>query len=103
MGTLAEYIGESTTNIAEYQAMISGLELALDRGITRLAIFSDSELIVRQLEGAYRVKNEGLRPYYQQAKSLLSRLDEYELKSIPREGNAYADELVNKGLDDAGH
>ena len=83
--------------------MISGLELALDRGITRLAIFSDSELIVRQLEGAYRVKNEGLRPYYQQAKSLLSRLDEYELKSIPREGNAYADELVNKGLDDAGH
>jgi len=103
LDTLANYIGEATNNIAEYQAMISGIELALDRGVTRLAIFSDSELIVRQLEGAYRVKNEGLRPYYQEAKSLLSRLAEYELKSIPREANAYADELVNRALDDAGH
>ncbi len=101
--TLANYIGEATNNVAEYQAMISGLEMAIDRGIDRLAIFSDSELIVRQLEGAYRVKNEGLRPYYQQAKSLLSRLDEYELKSIPREANTRADELVNKALDESGH
>jgi len=101
--TLATYIGEATNNVAEYQAMISGLELALDRGVTRLAIFSDSELIVRQLEGAYRVKNEGLRPYYQQAKSLLSRLDEYEISSIPREANAHADELVNQALDESGH
>ncbi|MHB8793197.1 MAG: Nif3-like dinuclear metal center hexameric protein [Thermoleophilia bacterium] len=101
--TLASYIGEATNNVAEYQAMISGLELALDRGVTRLAIFSDSELIVRQLEGAYRVKNEGLRPYYQEAKSLLSRLDEYELKSIPREANVHADELVNQALDESGH
>lgn len=101
--TLASYIGEATNNVAEYQAMISGLELALDRGVTRLSIFSDSELIVRQLEGAYRVKNEGLRPYYQQAKSLLSRLDEYELSSIPREANVHADELVNQALDESGH
>ncbi|MHB1326509.1 MAG: Nif3-like dinuclear metal center hexameric protein [Thermoleophilia bacterium] len=101
--TIASYIGEATNNVAEYQAMISGVELAIDRGITRLAIFSDSELIVRQLEGAYRVKNEGLRPYYQQAKSLLASLDEYELNSIPREANAVADELVNQALDEAGH
>jgi len=100
--SLANYIGEATNNVAEYQAMISGLEMALDRGISRLAIFSDSELIVRQLDGQYRVKNEGLRPYYQQAKSLLSKLGEYELKSIPREANAGADELVNRALDDAG-
>ncbi len=100
---LADYIGEATNNIAEYQAMISGLELALDRGITKLAIFSDSELIIRQLEGAYRVKNEGLRPYYQQAKALLARLDEYRLNSIPRAANAHADELVNQALDEAGH
>ena len=101
--TIASYIGEATNNVAEYQAMISGLELAIDRGITRLAIFSDSELIVRQPEGAYRVKNEGLRPSYQQAKSLLASLDEYELNSIPREANAHADELVNQALDEAGH
>ncbi|MHB1361801.1 MAG: Nif3-like dinuclear metal center hexameric protein [Thermoleophilia bacterium] len=100
--TIANYIGEATNNIAEYQAMVSGLELALERGIDRLAIFSDSELIVRQLEGAYKVKNEGLRPYYQEAKSLLSRLEEYEIKSIPREANAHADELVNRALDEAG-
>ncbi|MHB8858340.1 MAG: Nif3-like dinuclear metal center hexameric protein [Thermoleophilia bacterium] len=100
--TLANYIGKATNNIAEYQAMVSGLELALERGINRLAIFSDSELIVRQLEGAYKVKNEGLRPYYQEAKSLLSRLEEYEMKSIPREANAHADELVNRALDEAG-
>lgn len=101
--TLATCIGKATNNVAEYQAMISGLELALDRGITRLAIFSDSELIVRQLEGAYKVKNEGLRPYYTKAKSLLSRLDEYEISSIPREANILADELVNQALDEAGH
>lgn len=100
--TLANYIGKATNNIAEYQAMVSGLELALERGVNRLAIFSDSELIVRQLEGAYKVKNEGLRPYYQEAKSLLSRLEEYEMQSIPREANAHADELVNRALDEAG-
>ena len=99
--TLADYIGEATNNVAEYQAMISGVEMALDHGIRQLAIFSDSELIVRQLEGRYKVKNEGLRPYYQQAKSILSRLEEYEITAIPREANADADELVNAALDEA--
>lgn len=99
--TRADYIGEATNNIAEYQAMISGLEMALDHGVRQLAIFSDSELIVRQLEGRYKVKNEGLRPYYQQAKSILSRLEEYEITAIPREANAHADELVNAALDEA--
>ena len=99
--TRADYIGVATNNVAEYQAMISGLEMALDHGIRQLAIFSDSELIVRQLEGRYKVKNEGLRPYYQQAKSILSRLEEYEINAIPREANAHADELVNAALDEA--
>ncbi|MFA6000919.1 MAG: Nif3-like dinuclear metal center hexameric protein [Thermoleophilia bacterium] len=99
--TLADYIGEATNNVAEYQAVISGVEMALDHGILQLAIFSDSELIVRQLEGRYKVKNEGLRPYYQQAKSILSRLEEYEITAIPREANTHADELVNAALDEA--
>ena len=74
--------------MAEYQALIAGVEMALDRGVRRLAIFSDSELIVRQIEGRYKVKNDGLRPFHQDAKSLLSRLEEYEIRSIPRESNA---------------
>ena len=100
---LASFIGEATNNVAEYQALIAGLEMALDRGVGHLAIFSDSELMVRQIEGSYRVKNEGLRPYFQQAKALLARLEEFELKSIPRESNANADQLVNRAIDEAGH
>ncbi|MBE0429910.1 MAG: Nif3-like dinuclear metal center hexameric protein [Thermoleophilia bacterium] len=97
---LADFIGTATNNVAEYQALIAGLEMSLDRGVRRLTIFSDSELIVRQIEGRYQVKNEGLRPFYQQAKSLLAKLGEFELKSVPREANAQADLLVNKALDE---
>ncbi len=99
--TLANFIGDATNNIAEYQALIAGVEMALDHDVGRLSIFSDSELIVRQLQGIYRVKNEGLRPYYQQAKSTLARLERFELKSIPRESNQHADSLVNQALDEA--
>ena len=88
--------------MAEYQALIAGLEMAIDRGIRRLAIFSDSELMVRQIEGKYKVKNEGLRPFHQQAKLLLAELEEFELRSIPRASNAAADKLVNRALDEAG-
>lgn len=100
--TLASFIGHATNNVAEYQALIAGVELALDRDVGRLAIFSDSELIVRQLQGSYKVRNEGLRPYYEQAKALLARLEQYELKSIPREANTLADSLVNRVLDEEG-
>lgn len=98
---LSAFIGDATNNVAEYQALIAGIEMALDRGIRRLAIFSDSELIVRQIEGKYQVKNEGLRPYHQDAKMLLARLEEYEIRSVPRESNAKADRLVNQALDKA--
>lgn len=101
--TMASFIGNATNNIAEYQALIAGVEMALDRDIRQLAIFSDSELIVRQIQGSYRVKNEGLKPFYEQAKAALARLERYELKSIPREANHHADSLVNKALDEAGH
>ena len=103
VATVSEFIGEATNNIAEYSAMVAGLKLALDKGIRRLDIYSDSELIVRQLQGSYKVKNEGLRSYYQQAISLLGELEAYELSSVPREANAQADELVNRALDESGH
>lgn len=100
---LASFIGEATNNVAEYRAMIAGLEMAIDLGVRRLMVYSDSELMVRQLKGSYKVKNEGLKPFHQQAKSLLSQLDEYELNSIPREKNADADRLVNAALDSTAH
>lgn len=99
--TLSNFIGKATNNVAEYQALIAGVEMALDRDIRSLVIYSDSELIIRQLKGNYRVKNDGLRPYYQQARSTLARLEEYELKSISRDSNEHADELVNKALEEA--
>ena len=99
--TLASYIGEATNNVAEYQALISGVEMALDNGAMHVVIFSDSELIVRQLTGAYKVKNEGLQPFYRQAKSVLARLEEFELINIPRRSNQEADRLVNRVLDEA--
>lgn len=99
VGTVADFIGEATNNVAEYRALIAGVEMALKQGVNRLAIFSDSELIVRQLNGSYKVKNEGLKPYFQQAASILSKLEKYSLNSIPREDNAHADELVNEAID----
>jgi len=98
---LASFIGEATNNVAEYRALIAGLEMAIDMGVRRLKVFSDSELMVRQLEGTYKVKNEGLKPFHVQAKGLLSQLDEFSLSSIPREANADADRLVNAALDSA--
>lgn len=99
VANISEFIGEATNNIAEYSAMVAGLRLALERNLSRLAVFSDSELIIKQLRGEYKVKNEGLRPYYEQTLALLASLDEYELASVPREANAQADELVNRALD----
>jgi ribonuclease HI len=103
VASISEYIGEATNNVAEYRALIEGLKLALERGARDLRIYSDSELVVRQLGGSYKVKNEGLRPYYEQAKELLGDFTKYELISIPREKNNHADDLVNHALDEAGH
>ncbi len=99
--TLSSYIGVATNNIAEYQALIAGVEMALDHNVSRLVIFSDSELIVRQIKGKYRVKNERLRPYFQEARSVLSRLMQFDLRSIPRSSNELADGLVNRALDES--
>ncbi len=103
LDTLASFIGEATNNVAEYQALIAGVEMAIDRGARRIAVYSDSELVVRQIKGAYKVKNEGLKPFYRQAKSVLASLKEFELVSIPRQSNQEADRLVNKVLDEAGY
>lgn len=98
---LAEAIGEATNNVAEYRALIAGVAMALARGIVSLDVYSDSELVIKQLQGSYKVKNEGLKPLYREALAELGRLENYRLFAVPREKNAHADALVNKALDQA--
>jgi dinuclear metal center YbgI/SA1388 family protein len=98
---LADYIGKATNNVAEYQALIAGLEIALDRGVERLDVFLDSELVVRQVNGRYKVKDAGLKPLHQQACLLLSRFHEVDVRHVRREQNAAADALVNQAIDAA--
>ncbi len=98
---LADYIGTATNNVAEYQALIAGLEIALDRGVERLDVFLDSELVVRQVNGQYKVKDAGLKPLHQQACVLLSKFLEVDVKHVRREQNAAADALVNQAIDAA--
>jgi len=98
---VSDYIGKATNNVAEYQALIAGLEVALDRGVERLDVFLDSELVVRQVNGRYKVKDAGLKPLHQQACLLLSRFHEVDVKHVRREQNAAADALVNQAIDAA--
>ncbi len=98
---LADSIGTATNNVAEYQALLAGLELALDHDVQRLDVFLDSELVVRQVNGQYKVKDAGLKPLHQQACLLLSRFHEVDVKHVRREQNAEADALVNKAIDAA--
>ena len=92
-------IGHATNNVAEYQALITGLETAADRGVRRLRILSDSLLLVRQLRGEFKVKNAGLRELFFQARSLVQQFDQVEIRHVPREENVAADSLVNQALD----
>ena len=100
LASRALYLGQCTNNVAEYRALLAGLELALQHGCERLTIFLDSELIVRQISGQYKVKNAHLQPLYLQAKGLLQRLKGWRIKHVPRAENAQADQLANQGIDD---
>ena len=98
---LGRAIGTATNNVAEYRALLAGLELALDRDVQRLDVFMDSELVVRQVNGRYKVKDAGLKPLHAQACLLLSRFHEVDVRHVRREQNAAADALVNQALDAA--
>lgn len=95
----SDYLGRTTNNVAEYQALIAGLTRALELGVARLEVRADSELMIKQLRGQYRVKNAGLKPLFEQAQGLLERFDEVKLTHVRREHNAEADRLANLGID----
>jgi len=96
---IGAYLGVATNNVAEWTALVLGLEAALKRGIRRLAIRLDSELVVKQVLGEYRVKHVGLQPLHARARRLLRDFEEIEIRHVPRKENVLADALVNRLLD----
>jgi len=94
-----EYLGHCTNNIAEYKALILGLRGALASGCKKLDVYLDSELLARQINGAYRVKNENLKVLMQDVRSLLSCFDSIQVKHVLRSHNAQADRLANLAID----
>lgn len=102
VASLFGYLGKATNNVAEYQALLHGLRFAIARGATAVEVFSDSELLVRQLEGRYRVKNAGLVPLHREAQGLLARFARARVSHVPRERNREADALANRAVDEKG-
>jgi ribonuclease HI len=94
-------IGATTNNVAEYTALIEGLKLALEKGVTDIDIRVDSELLVNQLLGNWKIKSEGLRPLAVKARALMNRFDSFDIQHVRRELNADADKLANQGMDAA--
>lgn len=102
LASISEAIGVATNNVAEYRAVIAGLEAAQRFQPRAVELRADSELVIRQLEGRYRVRNPGLQPLYHRVRDLLSGFEEVTLRHVPRAQNADADALVNAALDAAG-
>lgn len=98
---LGKTIGHTTNNVAEYQALLHGLAMAQAHHPTELALHLDSELLVRQLQGTYKVRAANLKPLYERARKGLARFPKKTLTHIPREMNHRADELANRALDRA--
>lgn len=94
-----DYLGAVTNNVAEYRALIAGLAAAARHGASNVRVCMDSELVVRQMMGEYRVKNAGLKPLHAEAASAVMKLTRVTFRAVPREDNARADQLVNETLD----
>jgi ribonuclease HI len=94
------YLGRATNNVAEYQALLHALRYALQRGAQRIELCSDSELVVRQIKGEYKVRHEGLRPLHREALGLLERFERATVRHVPREQNRQADRLANRAVDE---
>ena len=95
---VSKYIGETTNNIAEYSALLYGLEEALILRVDKIVVNLDSELVARQLTGDYRVKDPGLKPLFERAMNMLNSFKSFEIRHIEREKNKEADKLVNRAI-----
>lgn len=95
---IGAYIGKTTNNMAEYLALIRGLEEVLIRGHKKASFFTDSELLVKQLNGQYKVKNENLKPLHYHILTLINKMEDFSIKHVPREKNEHADKLANEAI-----
>ena len=98
---LSRYLGHATNNVAEYEALLMGLDALVELKRRKIVVQSDSQLLVRQLNGEYRVKDAKLKVLYQRAISLLRQFDSYRIVHVRRELNKVADRLANRGIDEA--
>jgi ribonuclease HI len=96
---LSEYLGHRTNNYAEYQGLLAALHYAAENHIKALRVVSDSELMVRQMKGIYKVRNPDLRRLYDEAQQLVRRLEHFEIRHAMREQNKTADRLANEAMD----
>lgn len=94
-----EYLGQTTNNVAEYRGLLLGLKMARNLGVKKIRVCSDSELLVRQINGSYRVKKPHLLALWQEAKQELQKFETYEVTHVPRELNYQADRLANQAID----
>jgi ribonuclease HI len=99
LAEVSGFLGHTTNNVAEYKALLMGLDRALNLGIRRIEVRADSELLIKQLRGEYRVKDEKLKLLFAEAKALLARFASTKLLHVRREQNADADRLANAGID----
>src|SRR5438093_5485026 len=99
VAALSQYLGHQTNNFAEYQGLIAALEYAIGHGHKALKVVSDSELLVRQIKGIYKVKNETLQELHARAKQLIAQLEWFSIDHALREHNREADELANQAID----
>jgi len=100
LARLGRYLDTQTNNVAEYEGLLLGLRAAQEMGARRIEVRADSQLLIRQLEGSYRVKNERLKELFGEAKRLLRGFDEVSLRHVPREENELADEMSNRAIDE---
>ena len=97
----ARLLGTATNNVAEYRALLLGLERARALGATEVEVVNDSELVAKQVQGLYKVKHEAMRPLHREALAVLKEFERWSIRSVPRADNAHADALVNVALDQA--
>lgn len=96
---LSEYLGHKTNNYAEYSALLAALEYAIKNNLRALKVISDSELMVRQMTGVYKVNSPELRPLYEKARSLVRQLEKFSIEHVLRAKNQHADQLANAAMD----
>jgi len=98
---IGRYLGDNiTNNVAEYESLLQGMQEAIQLGVRRLRVCMDSQLVVRQVQGTYRVRNAGLQPLFQSVRQAVGLFESFEIEHIPRAQNSRADALANLALDE---